>query len=255
MNQPLVPAVQRAFIAGCLILSFASVAMAQDAKKVAAEAIQPYITNVEQTQEGMSLWQMMQSGGVVMIVLFVLSIGAGALVVYNFREIHTERLAPRDFAERVIDDLERKDLRSVRQQCEDQENIMARIVMAGLDRKARGAILAREAMENMVRKEVAALWQKISYLSDIAAVAPLIGLLGTVVGMIQAFNVIAFQAGVVKPILLAGGVSKAMVTTAGGLIVAIPVMLFYAYFRGRVQEVTDVVENYSTDIMKLIEEM
>jgi biopolymer transport protein ExbB len=81
----------------------------------------------------------------------------------------------------------------------------------------------------------------------------LIGLLGTVIGMIRAFNAIAFQTAVVKPILLAGGVSQAMVTTAAGLIVAIPAMIFYAYFRGRVHDITNIVENYSTDIIKIVE--
>ena len=108
-------------------------------------------------------------------------------------------------------------------------------------------------MENCGRKEVATLWQNISYLADIATVAPMVGLLGTVLGMIQAFNVIAFQTAVVKPILLAGGVSKAMVTTAGGLIVAIPIMIFYAYFRGKVQEISSIVESYLTDIIKIVE--
>jgi biopolymer transport protein ExbB len=59
---------------------------------------------------------------------------------------------------------------------------------------------------------------------------------------------------VVKPLLLAGGVSKAMVTTAGGLIVAIPAMLFYSYFRGKVQEISHVIESYSTEIIRIIEE-
>ena len=110
-------------------------------------------------------------------------------------------------------------------------------------------------MENHTKKEIGGMWQNISYLADIATIAPLVGLLGTVLVMIQAFNVIAFQTAVVKPILLAGGVSKAMVTTAGGLIVAIPVMLFYAYFRGKVQDISNVVESYATDIIKFIEEL
>ena len=72
--------------------------------------------------------------------------------------------------------------------------------------------------------------------------------------MIQAFNVIAFQTAVVKPILLAGGVSKAMVTTAGGLIIAIPALIFYSYFRGKVQTIANRVETYSTDLIKLVNE-
>ena len=71
--------------------------------------------------------------------------------------------------------------------------------------------------------------------------------------MIQAFNVIAYQMAFAKPILLAQGVSKAMVTTAGGLLVAIPVLFFYSFFRARVQELTHVIEDYSNDILRIFE--
>ena len=216
--------------------------------------LKPYIESVDQAQTGMTLWQMIGSGGFVMLVLALLSIATLALIIFSFMTLKIEKLTPRNFAESVIKDLEEEKFEEVKTMCASKENIIANIAQAGLERKDKGAVLAREAMENCSRKEVGNLWQNISYLADIAAIAPLIGLLGTVLGMIQAFNVIAFQTGVVKPILLAGGVSKAMVTTAGGLIVAIPAMLFYTYFKGKVQEISNLVENYSTDIIKIIEE-
>ena len=85
-------------------------------------------------------------------------------------------------------------------------------------------------------------------------VAPLMGLLGTVLGMIQAFNVISYAGASLKPIMLVGGISKALVTTAAGLVIAVPVLSVYSYFRGIVQDISNRVEMYSTDIMKLIEE-
>lgn len=217
--------------------------------------LKPYISAVEQSRGGMSLWQMMKSGGFIMIVLAFLSIAATAIIVYDFKTLNVKNLSPKEFAEDIIQKLEGAKEHVVRDMCYSEENIFASVVMAGLAKKKRGAVLAREAMENCVRKEIGDMWQNISYLSDIAMVAPLVGLLGTVLGMIQAFNVVAFQSAVVKPILLAGGVSKAMVTTAGGLMVAIPIMLFYSYFRGKVQEISNVVESYSTDIIKVMEEM
>lgn len=187
-----------------------------------------------------------------MLILAVLSIVATAIIIYSFMTLKVNNLSPKQFAEEAIQRLEKGSERAVKDMCRSEQNIVANIIMAGLDKKNKGPLFAREAMENCVRKEISKLWQNISYLADIAVVAPLIGLLGTVLGMIQAFNVIAFQAAVVKPILLAGGVSKAMVTTAGGLMVAIPAMILYAYFRTRVQEITNVVEGYSTDIIKII---
>jgi len=202
----------------------------------------------------MTLWQMIRSGGFVMFVLVLLSIAATTFIVYNFITLNLKKLLPRDFAEDVIENLKDKKDTAAKSMCQAEENILSNIVVAGLDKKDRGAIFVREAVENCARKEIGNLWQSISYLSDIATIAPLIGLLGTVLGMMQAFNVIAFQTAVVKPILLAGGVSKAMVTTAGGLMVAIPAMLFYAYFRNKVQEMANQIEGYSTEIIKVIDD-
>ncbi len=221
---------------------------------LAAKEIHQYVSNVENAQVGMSLWQIIRSGGIVMLVLGLMSVGAGALIVYCIIKFKVEKLAPRSLTEKLIEDLEIGQEDAVKSTCKRQESIIGNIILSGLNKKAKGSVSARESMETCARKEIGFLWQTISYLADIASIAPLVGLLGTVIGMIQAFNVIAFQSGVVKPMLLAGGVSKAMVTTAGGLVVAIPVMLFYAYFRGRLQEITNHIEVYSTDAIKLIEE-
>ncbi|MCD4779186.1 MAG: MotA/TolQ/ExbB proton channel family protein [Candidatus Omnitrophica bacterium] len=213
-----------------------------------------YVDSYEKSQQGLTLWQMIKAGGFIMVVLGFLSIVAMTLIIYNFITLSPKTLSPIKYAEKVIKKLEEGQERSVKSMCRRRPNIIGHIVMAGLEKKHKGTVLAREAIENRSRREIGSLWQQISYLSDIASVAPLIGLLGTVLGMIQAFNVIAFQTAVVKPILLAGGVSKAMVTTAGGLMVAIPVMLFYSYFRGRVNEIANIVEQYSSDIIKIIVE-
>ena len=219
------------------------------------EALKPLINSMEQAQEGMTLWQMIKAGGFIMIVLLALSIITVAIIIYDFMSLTEQKLVPSDFTEGLIEKLERRDRIAAEELCKGKDNIVSRIMKEGMSKRSRGNVFAAEAMENLAKKEIGALWQNISYLADIAAVAPLIGLLGTVLGMIQAFNVIAFQTAVVKPILLAGGVSKAMVTTAGGLIVAIPTLLFYSYFRGRVQQITNKVENYNADIIKLISEL
>jgi biopolymer transport protein ExbB len=126
--------------------------------------------------------------------------------------------------------------------------------MAGITRQARGRTVMREAMQKAMDKEISKLWKSISYLGDIAGIAPLLGLFGTVVGMIQAFNVIAVAGSALKPIMLVGGISKALITTAAGLVIAIPTLAFYSYFKGTVQDIVDRVDDYSTDIIKLIEE-
>lgn len=204
-------------------------------------------------QAGMTLWQIIKSGGAMMIVLALLSVAAVSLIIYEYICFTPKRICPKDFFEKVVPSLQQGRLAQARQLCESQSNALSNIIKSGLDKKAHGSVFAREAMENTARLEVDALWQNISYLSDIATIAPLVGLLGTVIGMIQAFNVIAFQVAVVKPIMLAGGVSKAMVTTAGGLLVAIPVMIFYSLLRARVQTLSNSIENYTSDLIRIIE--
>ncbi|MFC1808170.1 MotA/TolQ/ExbB proton channel family protein [Candidatus Omnitrophota bacterium] len=219
----------------------------------AASGLKPYVDSVEQAKEGMTLWQLVRTGGFIMVVLALMSVGALAVTIYSFITLTINNLVPKDYTEKLIEKLDEKKEKAVRSLCNAQQNIITRMVMAGMDKRDKGAVFAREAMENVARQEIGNLWQTISYLSDIATIAPLIGLLGTVLGMIQAFNVIAFQTAVVKPIVLAGGVSKAMVTTAGGLIVAIPAMLFYAYFRSRIRVIANMVESYEADITQIME--
>jgi len=222
---------------------------------LADEKLKPFIESFQQAQEGMTLWETIKMGGFVMVVLGLLSVSTIASIIYNFMTLKVSNLSPVNFSEDVIKKLEEGRLEAVRSLCQHKKNIISDIVKAGLEKKHRGVVFAREAMENCAQKEINRLWQKISYLADIASVAPLIGLLGTVLGMIQAFNVIAFQTGVVKPMLLAGGISKAMITTAGGLIVAIPAMLLHSYFKGKILEISNNVETYSTDIMKIMEKV
>ena len=216
------------------------------------EDLKPYVDQVEHAQKGMTVWQTILSGGWTMVWIALLSIAGGAIIIHCFMNLKIEMLAPREFADEIIKKMERRE--PVDKICEAEENIFSKMVLAGLKRKGRGPGAAREAIENCERNEIGNLWQLIGFLSDIAVIAPLLGLLGTILGMIQAFNVIAFQTAVVKPILMAAGVSKAMVTTAFGLIVAIPAMLFHAYFRKKVYEIASNIESYRPDIVKIIEQ-
>ena len=235
---------------GFLCLVGARISGAQSAN---TDAVKPYIASVEQAKEGMTLWQMVASGGFVMFVLALTSVFMIYMVAYNFMSLKEDLIVPKKFTDEFLAALEEGDPKKLAYLCETQPSTIAGIVKLGLEKRKKGIVFAREAIENSVRKELGKLWQNISYLADVANIAPLIGLLGTVLGMIQAFNVIAFQTAVVKPILLAGGVSKAMVTTAGGLIVAIPAFLFYSYFRGRVQTISNSVETFSGDVIKAME--
>lgn len=240
-------------VLGCSMLLTCFVAAAAfAANQVAgpAAAVMPAGANDEST----TLWQLVKAGGWTMLLLGLLSMVALALMSYLFMTLKPNLLTPQRFFEDLVEKLEARDLKSAQQMCRRNNNILAEVALAGLDRTDKGRLIVREAMEVAARKEVSRMWQNISYLGDIATIAPLMGLLGTVLGMIQAFNVISYAGASLKPIMLVGGISKALVTTAAGLIIAVPVLSVYSYFRGVVQDVSNQVESYATDIMKLIEE-
>lgn len=211
-------------------------------------------SGVDQMPTEMTLWQTLKAGGGVMVVIGFLSVLAVAIIIYDFMMLNVNKLAPRGLFEDVIGKLESRDFGAAQTACRKESNtIIAKIVLAGLERRNPLDNAAREAMENTARAELTNLWQNINYLSDIVAVSPLLGLLGTVLGMIQAFHAVPLQSASVKTTLLAAGISKAMVCTASGLIVAIPALIAYSFFRGQVQQITNMIEIYSTDIIKAIQ--
>jgi biopolymer transport protein ExbB len=219
-----------------------------------AQASNMLTGGADQMPTELTLWQTLKAGGGVMVVIGFLSVAAVAIILYDFITLNVNKLTPRGLFENVIARLGKRDLEETKAMCRKENNtIISKIVLAGLDRKNPMDDSAREAMENTARVEVTNLWQNINYLSDIVAVAPLLGLLGTVLGMIQAFHAVPLQSASVKTTLLAAGISKAMVCTASGLIVAIPALIAYSYFRGKVQQITNMVEIYSTDIIKAIQ--
>jgi biopolymer transport protein ExbB len=208
----------------------------------------------DQMPAEMTLWQTLKAGGGVMVVIGFLSILALAIIIYDIMMLKVSKMAPQKHFEAVMRKLESRDFGAAQTLCrKESSTIISKIVLAGLERRNPLDDTAREAMESTARAELTNLWQNINYLSDIVAVAPLLGLLGTVLGMIQAFHAVPLQSASVKTTLLAAGISKAMVCTASGLIVAIPALIAYSFFRGQVQQITNMIEIYSTDIIKAIQ--
>jgi biopolymer transport protein ExbB len=107
-------------------------------------------------------------------------------------------------------------------------------------------------MQNEAERSAGLLWQRVNYLNNIATLAPLLGLLGTVWGMMLAFGNIAFETAQVRTITMAYNVSKAMITTAAGLVVAIPVMALYFYFRARLLKLLAEMEAHVTEFVELL---
>lgn len=210
---------------------------------------------------GMSLWEILRSGGVVMIVLGVVSAIALALVLYYFFALRRESIVPAGLVEEARAAADRGDLGALTAACEAYPSPTADILGTGLERaRIRGALDSgqfREAVEAEGARQVASLRQQIRYLHDISVISPMIGLLGTVIGMIRSFIRVDPRIGgltlsetVVEgnPLGLAGGVSQALITTASGLVVAIPAMILFSYFRGRVSRLASEMEAVSGEV-------
>lgn len=212
--------------------------------------IQSYVDTVQKTNTGMTLLEILESGGTVMIFHGLISFFMISLVLYLLIRLNAKKLMPAHHNERVLTLIKQGAYPEARAQCLANDSLTSVIALAGLNSIDERTISPDEAVELAARKEISGFWNSLSYLSDIAQIAPMLGLLGTVLGMIQAFNTIAFDAGVVKPMLLAGGVSKAMITTAGGLVIAITAMFFYSILRVRVLNLSGYVEAMTSQLME-----
>jgi len=239
---------KKVWLAVVLVLAAGQAAVAQVATDPGK--IQPYVETVQNSKDGMTLFDTLETGGTVMIFHGLISLFMIALVLYLLIRLHAKKLMPTEHSARVLNLIRQRSYPEARAQCLANDNLTSTIALAGLSSLDERTLAPDEAVELAARKEISGFWNSLSYLSDIAQIAPMLGLLGTVLGMIQAFNTIAFDAGVVKPMLLAGGVSKAMITTAGGLVIAIAAMFFYSILRVRVLNLSGHVEALTSQLME-----
>lgn len=192
-------------------------------------------------------WQLVTSGGwpgvALLSVLLVLSLAALALAVEQFVTLRTARLAPEGLSDRLRKLLETGDLDGARRQCEGG-GMLGSVVVAALSEAEELSATAtpawpavEKAMEDAAEAEAARLLRRIDYLAVIGNLAPMVGLLGTVVGMIFAFREVAATQGAATAGELAAGIYQALVTTVGGLLVAIPSLGAFAVLRNRVDAI------------------
>ncbi|MEM9353532.1 MAG: MotA/TolQ/ExbB proton channel family protein [Planctomycetota bacterium] len=178
------------------------------------------------------------SGGVtaivIMVVLVLVSIAAVALCVEHLLTIRQSELLPAGLADEVRRLLTSGDAAAANKACQAESSTLGAVVSSGLVESQYGWAAVEQAMQEKLDEESARLMRRIEYLSVIGNIAPMIGLLGTVFGMIFAFQEVANTQGAARAGELAGGIYQALVTTVGGLIVAIPSLAAFAVFRNRV---------------------
>lgn len=200
--------------------------------------------------EGMTVTELMMTGGVVMLAILIISFMALALIFYHFFALRMGRSIPKEMIRQVWILLGDGKLREALILCNRSDSASGRLMAAGISRANQDPKILASALEIVGEKEAERLTDKIIYLSNIATITPMLGLLGTVLGMIKTFNVVVLQANLVEPWQLAAGISQALVTTAAGLIVAIPTMAMYYYFRGRSRRILTDLEQLSEELVE-----
>ncbi len=183
-------------------------------------------------------WSIILSGGVtgiaILLLLAIVSVIALTLVVEHLLTIRRANLMPEGLAEQVFQQLTTNQIVEATQDCQQSPSALAAVLQAGLAEAAGGWPAVEKGMEESLAEQSARLLRKIDYLSVIGNIAPMIGLLGTVFGMIFAFQEVANTQGAARAAELASGIYQALVTTVGGLLVAIPSLAAFAVFRNRI---------------------
>jgi biopolymer transport protein ExbB len=186
-----------------------------------------------------------------MLPIIACSIVATAIVLERLWALRRQRIMPDLLVSRIWQWHRQKQLTPERVEEVRDGSPLGRMLTAGLVNRKHSREVMKEAINDTGRQVVADMERYLNTLGTIASVTPLLGLLGTVIGMIDVFTVI-MDAGVGNPGVLAGGISKALITTAAGLSVAIPALMFHRYFNSRVSKLAIAMEEQA---LKLVEVM
>lgn len=194
------------------------------------------------------MWDTITQGGVVMIPLGLGSVLGLAIALERLISLRTSVVLKKPILDLIDGATIPDDLRLARRLCERNPCPLAGVVLAGLDGYGLDREQLREAMADAGRQEVHRMERGLVVLETIAAVSPLLGLLGTGLGMITVFQVVA-QEGTGQAQLLSGGISEALITTVTGLAIAIPMLVVYNYFSRRVEDLTVSIEHHSVRLL------
>ena len=187
------------------------------------------------------MWEIVRAGGWMMGPIILFSIIAAAIILERLWTLQDRRVLPPDLTKRVWQLVEANQVNDQVIAALAQNSPLGKVLAAGLANRHRTREALMERLEDAGRHVVHELERFINTLGTIAGVAPLLGLLGTVGGIIKSFNAIN-AGGMGDPRMLSGGIAQALVTTAAGLMVAIPALIGYRYLRGRVDRIVIEIE-------------
>lgn len=211
----------------------------------------------ENAQSGMGFLAVVGASGwlgvVLWLSLFGSSIAAAALAIDSFITIKEAKIAPEHLVTEVRDAMQQGDVMKAIQYCEATPTPLSNILQAGFSNVQEGFDVIQDVISVTADMESERLMQRVAYLNVCANLAPMLGLLGTVQGMIYAFATLATtQAGAAQQAMLAKNIAQALWTTAAGLVIAIPAMTFYTFFKNRATKIILNMEHLTMDLIKVL---
>ncbi len=195
------------------------------------------------------IWSFLLKGGILMIPLLICSILSLAIIVEKIITLRKKKVIVPEVKSVVENISSEEDIPLALSVCNKHNGVLSSLITLVLNHKGTSYTLMREELSDSGRQEIRVLEKGLGILETIAAVSPILGLLGTVVGMIKVFSVISVQ-GVGEASALSGGISEALITTAVGLSVGIPALIFYNYFTNKAEELILDIENISNNLLK-----
>ena len=203
------------------------------------------------------MWELMQKGGPIMWPILLCSVVSFAIAIERLIRLRAEQINTKSFMEQISKSLKRNKVMEALELCDRTGGPIANILKAGILKHDRPRNEIREAIEDASIHEVPRLERNLPVLATIAQIAPLLGLLGTVTGLVTAFQVIETKATTFNPVNpgdLAGGIWQALLATTFGLCVAIPTYVAYNYFVSRVDGFVLDMERSATDLLNILGE-
>jgi len=205
----------------------------------------------------MNLWQIFLAGGPVMWPILLCSIFALAIVIEKWFHLRRIKIDTEEFLSAILEKMKRHQIKEALQICDSTKSPVSNILKAGILKYDRPRPQVKEAIEDASLYEIPRLEKNLPALATIAHISPLLGLLGTVTGMVRAFQVIQAKATSFHPVSpgdLAGGIWEALLTTVAGLVVAIPTFVAYNYLVNRINNFILEMERASTEFVNFLSE-
>ncbi|SPL69845.1 MotA/TolQ/ExbB proton channel family protein [Acinetobacter stercoris] len=190
------------------------------------------------------MWELIKAGGWLMLPLVLCSIFTVAISIERFIRLRRSLILPKQLlihSGKAIDQI----INNMGQNKETQFSTLGQVLLSGYQSRHENAVYARAQMEAKASQEIAYLEKNINFLGTLSAAAPLLGLLGTVIGIIESFLMLDITSSN-SPLLMIPGISKALITTAAGMLVAIPALFAYRYFQRLIQEYIAELEQQAT---------